>query len=172
VGTRGSFLGLKWPGREADHSPPSSAEVKEWVDLYLLPNTSSGRGAHVKCRDKFIFTSYCITCILRFMKKKVMSDTFSADMYHIAWCLWLIHVHDSFNVQTETSCIPCGSCVCLSWTNIACRTDFLASFIITSSRQNWIRWIFTRSCTLTDLPLWVHVFETPLFAWDRWWTEL
>jgi hypothetical protein len=22
-------LGLKWPGREADHSPPSSAEVKE-----------------------------------------------------------------------------------------------------------------------------------------------
>jgi hypothetical protein len=22
-------LGVKWPGREADHSPPSSAEVKE-----------------------------------------------------------------------------------------------------------------------------------------------
>jgi hypothetical protein len=22
------FLGVKWPGREADHSPPSSAEVK------------------------------------------------------------------------------------------------------------------------------------------------
>jgi hypothetical protein len=22
-------------GREADHSPPSSAEVKEWVELYL-----------------------------------------------------------------------------------------------------------------------------------------
>jgi hypothetical protein len=28
-------LGLKWPGREADHSPPSSAEVKEWVEPYL-----------------------------------------------------------------------------------------------------------------------------------------
>jgi hypothetical protein len=27
--TRGSFLGVKRPGREADHSPPSSAEVKE-----------------------------------------------------------------------------------------------------------------------------------------------
>jgi hypothetical protein len=25
--TRGSFPGLKWRGREADHSPPSSAEV-------------------------------------------------------------------------------------------------------------------------------------------------
>jgi hypothetical protein len=31
TGTRGSFLGVKRPGREADHSPPSSAEVKnEW----------------------------------------------------------------------------------------------------------------------------------------------
>jgi hypothetical protein len=28
VGTRGSFLGVKRPGREADHSPPSSTEVK------------------------------------------------------------------------------------------------------------------------------------------------
>jgi hypothetical protein len=30
-GNRGLFLGVKRPGREADHSPPSSAEVKnEW----------------------------------------------------------------------------------------------------------------------------------------------
>jgi hypothetical protein len=28
-------LGVKWPGREADHSPPSSAEIKECVELYL-----------------------------------------------------------------------------------------------------------------------------------------
>jgi hypothetical protein len=28
-------LGVKRPGREADHSPPFSAEVKEWVELYL-----------------------------------------------------------------------------------------------------------------------------------------
>jgi hypothetical protein len=36
-------LGVKWPGREADHSPPSSAEVKEWVELYLhSPNTPYG----------------------------------------------------------------------------------------------------------------------------------
>jgi hypothetical protein len=33
-------------GREADHSPPSSAGVKEWVELYLhSPNTPSWRGA-------------------------------------------------------------------------------------------------------------------------------
>jgi hypothetical protein len=28
-------LGVKRPGREADHSPPSSAEIKECVELYL-----------------------------------------------------------------------------------------------------------------------------------------
>jgi hypothetical protein len=33
-------------GREADHSPPSSAEVKEWVELYLhSPNAPSWRDA-------------------------------------------------------------------------------------------------------------------------------
>jgi hypothetical protein len=40
------FLGIKRPGREADNSPPSSAEVKECVQLYLhSPNTPSWRGA-------------------------------------------------------------------------------------------------------------------------------
>jgi hypothetical protein len=35
-------LGVKRPGREADHSPPSRAEVKECVELYLYsPNTLS-----------------------------------------------------------------------------------------------------------------------------------
>jgi hypothetical protein len=35
-------------GREADNSPPSSAEVKEWVELYLhSPNTPSWRGAEL-----------------------------------------------------------------------------------------------------------------------------
>jgi hypothetical protein len=44
MGTRSSF-----PWREADHSPPSSAEVKEWVELYLhYPNTPSWRGAQLK----------------------------------------------------------------------------------------------------------------------------
>jgi hypothetical protein len=39
-------LGVKRPVCEADHSPPSSAEVKEWVELYIhSPNTPSWRGA-------------------------------------------------------------------------------------------------------------------------------
>jgi hypothetical protein len=40
---------MKRPGREADHSPPSSAEVKKCVELYLhFPNTPSWRGAQFK----------------------------------------------------------------------------------------------------------------------------
>jgi hypothetical protein len=39
-------MGVKRQGREADHSPPSSAEVKECVELYLhSSNTPSWRGA-------------------------------------------------------------------------------------------------------------------------------
>jgi hypothetical protein len=48
MGTGGSFPGgrVKRPGREADHSPPSSAEVKEYEKLYpQYPNTSSWSGA-------------------------------------------------------------------------------------------------------------------------------
>jgi len=43
-------------GREADHSPPSSAGVKEWVELYLhSPNTPSWRGAQSEHRDNFYY---------------------------------------------------------------------------------------------------------------------
>jgi hypothetical protein len=43
--------------READHLPPSSAEVKEWVELYIhSPNTPSWRGAQGEHRDDFTFT--------------------------------------------------------------------------------------------------------------------
>jgi hypothetical protein len=52
-------LEVKRPGREADHSPPSSVEVKEWVELYLhSPNTPPWRDAQLKHRNDF--TSYAI----------------------------------------------------------------------------------------------------------------
>jgi hypothetical protein len=42
-------LEVKRPGCEADHSPQSSAEVKEWVELYIhSTNTPSWRGAQLK----------------------------------------------------------------------------------------------------------------------------
>jgi hypothetical protein len=56
---RGSFPGVKAAGDEAHHSPPSSAEVKELVELYLyFPDTPSWCGAQLKKehRDNFTFT--------------------------------------------------------------------------------------------------------------------
>jgi hypothetical protein len=52
MGTRATF-----PGRKVDHSPPSSAEVKECVELYFhSPNTPSWRGAQLKHGGNFTFT--------------------------------------------------------------------------------------------------------------------
>jgi hypothetical protein len=49
MGNGALSLGVKRPWREADHSPPPSAEVKEWVEIYLhFPNTPSWRGAQLK----------------------------------------------------------------------------------------------------------------------------
>jgi hypothetical protein len=42
-------IGVKRPGYEADHSPPSSAEVKECVELHIhSPDTPSWSGAQLK----------------------------------------------------------------------------------------------------------------------------
>jgi hypothetical protein len=49
MGTGGSFPGVKRPRREADHSPPSSAEVKNGVRKGLLSlhnRVQTGSGAH------------------------------------------------------------------------------------------------------------------------------
>jgi len=47
--TRALSLGVKRLWREADHSPPSSAEIKEWVESFMA-------WCLVKHRDNFIFT--------------------------------------------------------------------------------------------------------------------
>jgi hypothetical protein len=61
MGSRGSFPGVRQPKHEADRSPPSSAEVKEEVEIYLhSPNTPSRRGAQLKHRDNFTFYRFTI----------------------------------------------------------------------------------------------------------------
>jgi hypothetical protein len=54
-------------GRKADYSPLSSAEVKEWAELYLhSPNTSSWRGAWLGGAQGqpylYLFTLICCVC--------------------------------------------------------------------------------------------------------------
>jgi hypothetical protein len=45
MGTGVSFPGVKRQGCEADHSPPTSAEVKKYGSIHPLPHTSSWRNA-------------------------------------------------------------------------------------------------------------------------------
>jgi hypothetical protein len=48
---------VKWLRYEADHSPPSGAEVKNGWTIPPLTHTSSWRGAYlIKHRDNFTFT--------------------------------------------------------------------------------------------------------------------
>jgi hypothetical protein len=50
------FLEVKLPDFEADHSPPSSAEVKNGGAILPLPYKSSWRGAElITHRDNFTF---------------------------------------------------------------------------------------------------------------------
>jgi hypothetical protein len=59
MGIRGFFPAVKQPGREADHSPTSSAEVKECVVLYLhSSNTPLWRGANFEKGHRDNFTLF------------------------------------------------------------------------------------------------------------------
>jgi hypothetical protein len=56
-------------GREADHSPPSSAEVKEWVELYLhSPNTPSWRAAQLGGAQGQLYLTFTFSRLLEFCK--------------------------------------------------------------------------------------------------------
>jgi hypothetical protein len=60
-------LGVKRPGRETDHSPPSSDEVKECVELYFhSPNTPSWRGAKLS-RGSLVFTLPFMSVYIMYM---------------------------------------------------------------------------------------------------------
>jgi hypothetical protein len=88
MGTGGSFPGVKRPGREADHSPPFSAEVEEWVELYLhSPNTPSWRGAQLKAQGQLYL--FCIGHLAPLMLKHFITssyDTFVLKSLHKRLC--------------------------------------------------------------------------------------
>jgi hypothetical protein len=66
MGTRALSLGVKRPEREADHSPPSSTEVKECVELYLHSLYAFMAWCLVKHRNNFTFA-----LIFNYMKAKM-----------------------------------------------------------------------------------------------------
>jgi hypothetical protein len=62
MGTRGSFLGVRWAGREANHSPQSSSEVKNaWSHTSTL-NTPSWSGPQLKHRYLIYELTFFLVC--------------------------------------------------------------------------------------------------------------
>jgi hypothetical protein len=60
-------VGVKRPGREADHSPPSSAEVKNAWRYTSTPQYVFMMWCLVKHRDNFTFTFYGVSNVQRFI---------------------------------------------------------------------------------------------------------
>jgi hypothetical protein len=59
--TGGSFPGVKRPGREADHSPPSSAEIKNAWCYTSIPEYVFMALCLVKHRDLITATEFRLT---------------------------------------------------------------------------------------------------------------
>jgi hypothetical protein len=101
-------LGLKLPGREADHSPPSSAEVKKLVGLYLhYPNTPSWRGA--QSNQKGTVTIYFYLNFYSFTNNYVIRlDLTAHKLFLLHFVILVIHIHTviSFIQMAEKATLP------------------------------------------------------------------
>jgi hypothetical protein len=60
-------VGVKRPAHEADHSPPSSAEIEECVELYLHSQYAFMAWCLVKHRDNFTFYLYHDVCSMVYL---------------------------------------------------------------------------------------------------------
>jgi hypothetical protein len=81
-------LWVKRPGREADHSHPSNAEVKECMELcHHSPNTPSWRGAQLKKHgDNFTFYLY-FTFTFQVVRSRVSDLALNSKQNEIlVWC--------------------------------------------------------------------------------------
>jgi hypothetical protein len=109
-------LGVKQPRREADHSPPSSAEVKEWVELYLhSPNTPSLHGAQAKISTGTTLPYLCLLlCCYPVFDKHMVKITVTTDritflFQPISYKNWfsLFHFYTKLKVSM---CYCVGAC--------------------------------------------------------------
>jgi hypothetical protein len=60
-------LGVKRPGREADHSSPSSAEVKEWVELYIHFPYAFMAWCLVKAQGQLCLFTFCQSSVIQIL---------------------------------------------------------------------------------------------------------
>jgi hypothetical protein len=82
-GLSGSLsLGVKRPGREADRSPPSSAEAKNPWRYISTPSTPSGRGAQLKHRI-YTFTFTLLFHVCEVVKRLLSNLTYFSRVINV-----------------------------------------------------------------------------------------
>jgi hypothetical protein len=84
-------LGVKMPEREVDHSPPSSAEVNECVELYLYsPIRYSWRGTQLKAQGQLYVHITTLTVVCNDTRRSLGSNEPLCVVFHLVteltWC--------------------------------------------------------------------------------------
>jgi hypothetical protein len=88
-------LGVKRPGREADDTPSSSADVKECMEIYIhSPSTPSWRGAQFKAQGQLYLLYF--TCI------DTYNITYTFINAHKYMRGFIIHTHTHVHTSIHT----------------------------------------------------------------------
>ena len=103
-----SFPGVKRPGRSTDHSPPSSAEIKERAELYL--NSPSGPLWPVLGRTltfTFTFFSQRRDVSHPYRTGKLITNMQLKKRYYLLLLL------DDMSLECNSLCCDCNVAMCL-----------------------------------------------------------
>jgi hypothetical protein len=94
-------LGVKRPGHEADHSPPYSTEIKEWVELYLRsPLHLHGVVLSSKMnRDNFTCT------FINSMESPSWEPCSHSDSQEVPFLLWKPEIHYRVHISSPQALI-------------------------------------------------------------------
>jgi hypothetical protein len=108
-GYRGLFPpGVKRPGRETDHSPPTSAEVKKMWIYTPTPHTLSWRSASLgKHRDSFTFTLPSLQYCPPIYRPNRSLLAFKFSNQHFLW-RHTSRVHNTCDISRGTACYTHG----------------------------------------------------------------
>jgi hypothetical protein len=96
MGTEEYFPGVNWPGPEADHSPPSKAEVKNGGAISPLNNMSSCRLAKLINPGQFQYNPHPIPYFFIMYLTNIfllVSQTASLEISRLNFCTHLSPLH-------------------------------------------------------------------------------